>query len=190
MSILFICYNTVPIIRDGTMSILQILEYPDPKLREIAKPVTVFDNKLQEFVSDMFDTMYGDRGAGLAATQVGVNQRVITIDFSPDKSKPLVFINPEIIEYEGTMQHAEGCLSIPGFWVEVERHAWLKVRAFDQHGEEFELEAEGVDGESSLAGCIQHEMDHLQGKLFVDYLSAVKRDRIRKKLEKLQRTRM
>lgn len=172
------------------MSILEILEYPNPRLRETAKPVAIFDEKLQAFVSDMFETMYADHGAGLAATQVGMNQQVITIDFTPNRSRPLVLINPEIIEYEGTMQHAEGCLSIPGFWVEIERHAWIKVRALDQQGKEFELEAEGVDGESSLAGCIQHEMDHLQGKLFVDYLSEIKRNRIRKKLEKLQRTRM
>lgn len=172
------------------MSILQILEYPHPKLREVAEPVVDFNRDTQQFIDDMLETMYADHGVGLAATQVGVLQRVITIDFSADKSDRLILVNPEIIAHEGTIQHAEGCLSVPGFYFDIERHAWIKVRALNRDGEVFEFEVEGTDGVSSVAGCIQHEMDHLNGKLFVDYLSTVKRDRIRKKLEKQQKMRM
>ncbi len=172
------------------MSILQVLEYPDPKLRDIAEPVIEVDDSIGQIVGDMFDTMYADRGAGLAAIQVAIKKQIIVIDFSADKSAQLVLINPEIIAHEGTMQHAEGCLSIPGFYEDIERYRWIKVRALNRHGESFEVEVEGEDGQSSVCGCIQHEMDHLNGKLFVDYLSKLKRDRIRKKLEKLQKVRM
>lgn len=172
------------------MSILQVVEYPDPRLRDKAEPVAIVDDEIRQFVDDMLETMYADRGVGLAAIQVGVKKRVITLDFSADKSAQIVLINPEIIEFRGTMQHAEGCLSVPGFYEEIERHQWIKVRALNREGEVFELEVEGEDGSSSICGCIQHEIDHLDGKLFVDYLSKIKRERIRKKIEKQQRLRM
>jgi len=133
----------------------------------------------------MFETMYEAPGIGLAATQVDVHQRIIVIDISEDKNEPYVFINPEIIAREGVEQMDEGCLSVPGIYETVERAEWIKVRALDRHGQPFELETDGL-----LAVCIQHETDHLDGKLFVDYLSGLKRDRIRKKLEKLRRQTM
>jgi peptide deformylase len=172
------------------VSILEILEYPDPRLREKAQSVAQVDTSIQQLVDDMFETMYADHGVGLAATQVGVNQRIILMDFSSDKSEPYTFINPEIIEHDGTMLHAEGCLSVPGFYEDIERYRWIKVKALNRDGEEFIAEFEGEDGRSSLCGCVQHEMDHLEGKLFVDYLSKLKRERILKKLAKIQRVRM
>ncbi len=165
------------------MAILNILEYPDPRLRTIAEPVSQVDAEIRELVDDMFETMYDAPGIGLAATQVDVHKRVIVMDLSEDKSEPLVFINPEF-EYltDETDVYQEGCLSVPGFFEDVQRPQRVKITALGRDGEEFEMIAQGL-----LAICIQHECDHLNGKLFVDYLSRLKRDRIRKKLEKQQR---
>lgn len=161
------------------MALLPILEYPDPRLRTRAKPVTVFDASLQQLVDDMFETMYAAPGIGLAASQVNVHQRLIIIDVSKDNTEQQVFINPQILTRNGVEVMEEGCLSVPGVFDEVERAQQVRVRAQDRHGKEFERDLEGL-----LAVCLQHEMDHLEGKLFVDYLSDLKRDRIRKKLEK------
>lgn len=166
------------------MAILEILEFPDPRLRTQAKPVAAVDDKLRQLIDDMFETMYDAPGVGLAATQVNVHQRLVVIDVSEDKSQPLVFINPEITILDDELnEYDEGCLSIPGFYETVVRPKRIQVTALDRNGEPFTLEPEGL-----LAVCIQHELDHLNGKLFVDYVSPVKRDRIRKKLEKLHRT--
>jgi len=164
------------------MAILNILNYPDERLRIQAKPVEQFDARLHQQIDDMFETMYTAPGIGLAATQVDYHQRLIVIDVSEDKSQPLVLINPEITEKDGIQQIDEGCLSVPGIYEPVERAEHIRLKAQDKHGQPFEMEAEGL-----LAVCIQHEMDHLQGKLFVDYLSQLKRQRIRKKLQKQQR---
>ncbi|MBT8140777.1 MAG: peptide deformylase [Gammaproteobacteria bacterium] len=161
------------------MSLLKILEFPDPRLRTVAENVTVFDAALKTQVANMFETMYAAPGIGLAATQVNYHQRLIVIDVSADKDEPLVLINPEIISRSGDQVMEEGCLSVPEIYAEVPRAAEITVRAQDVEGETFELEAKEL-----LAVCIQHEMDHLLGKLFVDYLSPLKRDRIRKALEK------
>ncbi len=162
------------------MAQLQILEFPDPRLRKVASPVTVFDEKLEVLIDDMFETMYEAQGIGLAATQVNVHQRLLVIDISETKDSPQTFINPsfEVIE-EDLSEYDEGCLSVPGFYETVSRPSIIQVTAQDKKGEEFQLEAEGL-----LSTCIQHEIDHLDGKLFVDYISALKRQRIRKKLEK------
>ncbi len=164
------------------MALLNILHFPDPRLRTRAAPVTQVDDTIRRLVDDMFDTMYDAPGIGLAATQVNVHQRVIVIDVSEEKNEPRVFINPEIISRDGVEQMDEGCLSVPGVYETVERAERVKVRALNRDGQPFELETDGL-----LAVCIQHEMDHLEGKLFVDYLSSLKRERIRKKLEKLRR---
>ena len=164
------------------MALLNILYFPDARLRTRAKPVEVFDEKLKSLISDMFDTMYEAPGIGLAATQVDVHQRLLVMDVSEDKSDPLVLINPEILAKDGEEEMDEGCLSVPGYYETVRRAEAIKVKAQNSDGEFFELEADGLK-----AVCIQHEMDHLEGKLFVDYLSTLKRDRIRKKLEKTQR---
>lgn len=164
------------------MAILNILNYPDDRLRIKAKPVEQFDDRLQKQIDDMFETMYAAPGIGLAATQVDFHQRLIVIDVSEDKSQPLVVINPEIIEKDGIQQIDEGCLSVPGIYEPVERAEHIRLRMQDRKGNPVEMEAEGL-----LAVCIQHEMDHLEGKLFVDYLSDLKRQRIRKKLQKQQR---
>lgn len=164
------------------MAILNILHFPDPRLRTRAAPVSQVDASIRRLVDDMFDTMYDAPGIGLAATQVNVHQRVIVIDVSEEKNEPRVFINPEIISRDGVERMDEGCLSVPGVYETVERAEKVKVRALNRDGQPFELEADGL-----LAVCIQHEMDHLEGKLFVDYLSSLKRERIRKKLEKLRR---
>ena len=165
------------------MAILNILEFPDPRLRTIAKPVTVFDDALQQLIDDMFETMYAAPGIGLAATQVNVHKRLVVMDLSEDKSEPRVFINPEFESLTEEMdQYQEGCLSVPGFYENVDRPQKVKIKALDRNGEPYELIAEGL-----LAVCIQHECDHLNGKLFVDYLSSLKRDRIKKKLEKQHR---
>ncbi len=164
------------------MTQLSILHYPDERLRTPAQPVEKVDDALRRVIDDMFETMYAAPGIGLAATQVDVHQRLIVIDTSEDKSLPLVFINPEIIEREGEQVIDEGCLSVPGVYEPVKRANHIRVRALDRHGKAFELEAEGL-----LAVCIQHEMDHLSGRLFVDYLSELKRQRIRKKMQKQQR---
>ena len=166
------------------MSILEILEYPDPRLRKIAKPVEKIDQKIQTLLSDMFETMYDAPGIGLAATQVDVHQQIIVMDLSEDKNEPLVFINPEITVLDGDVEKMqEGCLSVPGFYEDVSRIEHVLIKALDKTGKPFELEAEGL-----LAVCIQHEMDHLNGKLFVDYLSNLKRNRIKKKLEKIHKS--
>lgn len=162
------------------MAILDILEFPDPRLRTVAKPVERVDDALRNVIDDMFETMYEAPGIGLAATQVNVHKQLIVIDISEDRSEPLVFINPslEIVDNE-LVEYDEGCLSVPGFYETVSRPTQVKVSALDRDGEAFELITEGL-----LATCIQHEMDHLNGKLFVDYLSTIKRQRIRTKLEK------
>jgi len=162
------------------MAILEILEYPDKRLRTLAKPVKEFDSKLSSLIDNMFETMYEAPGIGLAASQVNVHRQLIVMDLSEEKNEPRVFINPEINILEGEPEKMqEGCLSIPGFYEDIERIEHVLIKALDRHGKAFELEATGL-----LAVCIQHEMDHLDGKLFVDYLSALKRNRIKKKLEK------
>jgi len=167
------------------MAKLTILEYPDPRLRTKAAPVERVDAGLVQVIADMFETMYAAPGIGLAATQVDCHRRVVVVDVSEDKSKPLVFINPEIIERSGSLEIEEGCLSVPGvFDTPTARSEKIRVRALGRDGKPFELEADGL-----LAICIQHELDHLDGKLFVDYLSELKRTRIRKKLEKEKRNR-
>jgi peptide deformylase len=166
------------------MSRLTILEYPDPRLRTRARPVEQFDAALEKLIADMFETMYEAPGIGLAASQVDVHRRLIIMDVSEDRSQPLVFINPEILQREGAAKTEEGCLSVPGVYDDVERAARVRVRAQDQTGAVFERDLDGV-----VAVCLQHEMDHLEGKLFVDYLSDLKRDRIRKKLDKERKER-
>jgi len=161
------------------MALLNILKFPDPRLRTRARPVSDFDDDLRRLVADMFETMYEAPGIGLAATQVDVHKRLLVMDVSEDKSCPRVLINPEILEAEGEEEMDEGCLSVPGYYETVRRAERIRVRAQDERGEWFEIEADGLE-----AVCIQHEMDHLEGRLFVDYLSSLKRDRIRKKLEK------
>lgn len=164
------------------MALLKILEFPDPRLRTKAKPVEAVDDALRELIDNMFETMYAAPGIGLAATQVDVHKRLLVADVSSEKDDPRVFINPEIISKDGVEVMEEGCLSVPGFYEEVERAESIVVRALDRNGESFELAADGL-----LAVCIQHEIDHLDGKLFVDYLSSIKRTRIRRKLEKERR---
>jgi peptide deformylase len=164
------------------MAKLKILEFPDPRLRTRAVPVEVVDDALRALIDDMFETMYEAPGIGLAATQVDVHKRLLVTDVSPDKTEPYVLINPEIIEKDGVTVTDEGCLSVPGYYEEVERAEHIRVRFLDRDGKDREMEADGL-----LAVCIQHEMDHLDGKLFVDYLSESKRLRIRKKLEKERR---
>lgn len=164
------------------MSKLNILEYPDPRLRTRAKKVEKVDDKLRQLIDDMFETMYAAPGIGLAATQVNVHLRVLVADVSDDQSQPVVLINPEIIAADDEGISEEGCLSVPGIYEPVRRFQHVRVHSLDRDGNETELEAYGL-----LAVCIQHEMDHLEGKLFVDYLSELKRQRIRKKIEKGRR---
>jgi len=166
------------------MALRTILEFPDPRLRTRAEPVTRFDAALGTLIDDMLETMYAAPGIGLAATQVDVHKRLIVIDISEEHNEPLVLINPEILAREGEAQTEEGCLSVPGIFDEVKRAARVRVRAQDRNGERFEGDYEGV-----LAVCIQHEMDHLEGRLFVDYLSDLKRERIRKRLDKERKER-
>ena len=166
------------------MAIRTILEFPDQRLRTRAQPVTVFDAELGRLIDDMFESMYAAPGIGLAATQVDVHKRVLVIDISEARNEPLVFVNPEILAREGVAETEEGCLSVPGIFDQVERAEKVRVRAQDRTGAFFEQEYRGT-----LAVCIQHEMDHLEGKLFVDYLSDLKRQRIRKKLEKERKQR-
>jgi peptide deformylase len=162
------------------MALLPILEFPDPRLRTVAKPVTEVDDSIRRLVADMFETMYDAPGIGLAASQVNVHKRVVVIDVSEDKSQPLVFINPEIEVLDGeTSEYDEGCLSVPGFYETVVRPEHIRVKALDANGTAFEMVPQGL-----LAVCIQHELDHLNGKLFVDHISPFKRTRIRAKLEK------
>ncbi len=167
------------------MAILKILHYPDPRLRQVARPVNQVDATVRRLVDDMAETMYQAPGIGLAAIQVERALRVVIIDTSEQRSALRVFINPEIIERDGVQVMEEGCLSVPGIYDEVERALHVRVRALDRDGQPFEMEAEGL-----LAVCIQHEIDHLDGKVFVDYLSRLKQNRIRKKLEKQERLAM
>ena len=164
------------------MAKLTILEFPDPRLRTKAAPVETFDDQLDKLIDDMFETMYAAPGIGLAATQVDVHKRILVLDISETKDEPYCFINPEILERNGVTFGEEGCLSVPGYYEEVERAEHIKVRYLDRDGTERVEEYEGL-----LAVCIQHEIDHLEGKLFVDYLSEAKRTRIRKRLEKERR---
>lgn len=166
------------------MARLTILEYPDPRLRTRATPVTVFDAALSQLIDDMFETMYLAPGIGLAASQVNVHRRLLVIDVSENKDAPRVFINPEILSKEGAAVGEEGCLSVPNIFDKVPRAQKIRIRAQDRSGASFEEDLEGL-----LAVCLQHEMDHLEGRLFVDYLSDLKRERIRKKLEKERRER-
>ena len=166
------------------MTRLTILEYPDPRLRTKAVPVTAVDAPLRELIDDMFETMYAAKGIGLAATQVNVHRRLLVTDVSDGHTDPLVFINPEILASAGKAVGQEGCLSVPGYYDDVERAERIRVRALDREGKPFEADLEGL-----LAVCVQHEIDHLDGKLFVDYLSELKRQRVRKKIEKERRLR-
>lgn len=167
------------------MSQLEILTFPNPRLRQVAKPVTQVDDRVQRHIDDMFETMYAAPGIGLAAIQVGIPLRLVVIDVSEQHDQPLCLINPAILAKEGEEEMDEGCLSVPGFYETVRRAERVRVRALDRDGQPFELETDGL-----LAVCIQHEIDHLDGKLFVDYLSSLKRQRIRKKLEKDEKQRM
>jgi len=167
------------------MAILEILHYPDPRLRRHAEPVATVDDKVRALVDDMAATMYAAPGIGLAAIQVGVAQRVIVIDLSESRNQLQVFINPQIVSAEGEQVLEEGCLSVPGIFEPVTRAERVRVRALDRDGKAFEREARGL-----LATCIQHEIDHLDGKVFVDYLSRLKQERITKKLQKQQRLAM
>ena len=159
------------------MAIRDILHYPDPRLRNRAEPVARVDDEVRQLIDDMLETMYAAPGIGLAATQVDVHKRLLVVDVSSDNSEPNALINPEIIELDGEIMTEEGCLSVPGYYEEVNRAEHIRVRFLDRKGEEAELQAEGL-----LAVCIQHEIDHLDGKLFVDYISEAKRQQIRKRL--------
>ena len=162
------------------MSLLTILRYPDPRLNKVAKPVAAVDERIRTLIDDMFETMYKSRGIGLAATQVDVHERLIVIDVSEERTEQLVLINPELIaRSEERVVGDEGCLSVPTIYDKVERHERVTVRALDRQGRSFDLEADGL-----LAICIQHEMDHLMGRVFVEYLSPLKRNRIRTKMIK------
>ncbi|AZN36923.1 peptide deformylase [Iodobacter ciconiae] len=167
------------------MAILNILHYPDDRLYTVAKPVTVFDDRLQQLVCDMSETMYAAPGIGLAATQVNIHQRIVVIDISEEKNSLIALINPEITMMDGKTMWEEGCLSVPGIYEEVERAERVSIRAFDSKGQAFELAADGL-----LAICIQHELDHLDGKVFVEKLSKLKLSRIVQKLKKNQRKTM
>ncbi len=164
------------------MAKLKILEFPDPRLRTVAAPVDTVDDALRTLIDDMFETMYAALGIGLAATQVDVHRRLLVADVSSDKTDPRVYINPVILARDGVEVTEEGCLSVPGFYEEVERAETVRVRAQGRDGSWFEDDLDGL-----LAVCVQHEIDHLDGKLFVDYLSPMKRNRIRKKLTKNRR---
>ncbi|TAK38314.1 MAG: peptide deformylase [Betaproteobacteria bacterium] len=161
------------------MAILNILRYPDARLHKVALPVTVFDDGLRALVRDMTETMYAAPGVGLAATQVDVHKQVIVVDVSERRDSTVVLVNPEVVDASGVSDIEEGCLSVPGIYETVERAERVRVRAYDQHGKSFTLEAQGL-----LSVCIQHEMDHLKGKVFVEYLSPLKQQRIRGKLAK------
>lgn len=165
------------------MSQLAILQYPDPRLQKVARPVADVDDRVRAVIADMFETMYAAKGVGLAATQVDVHERIIVIDVSEERNQPLVLINPDIVERGADLKDwEEGCLSLPGVYDKVVRPDRIRVRATDTQGAAFELEADGL-----LSVCIQHEMDHLVGKVFVDYLSPLKRNRIRARMVKRQR---
>ncbi|MBU0654368.1 MAG: peptide deformylase [Gammaproteobacteria bacterium] len=164
------------------MARLNILHHPDPRLRKKAAPVEAVDAQIRQIVDDMFETMYAAQGIGLAATQANIHQRIITIDVAEKGNEPLCLINPEIIQQEGSVEHEEGCLSVPDYYDKVTRAERIRVRAIDRDGNTYEKDADGL-----LAVCIQHEMDHLEGKLFVDYLSSLKQQRVRKKMEKWEK---
>jgi peptide deformylase len=164
------------------MAKLDVLRFPDQRLRKKAKPVEQVDDDIRRIVDDMYETMYAENGVGLAATQVNIHKQIIVMDVSKDSKEPMCFINPEVIEKAGSKIHEEGCLSVPEYFADVERAATVKIKALNEKGEAFEIDADEL-----LAVCIQHEMDHLQGKLFVDYLSPLKQQRVRKKMEKLAR---
>jgi len=164
------------------MTMLTILEFPDPRLRTKAQPVTVFDQALKDLIGAMLETMYAAPGIGLAATQVNVHKQLLVLDVSEEKNQPLALINPRIVANDGSQIYQEGCLSVPGIFADVERADRITVEAQDRDGQPLTLHADGL-----LAVCIQHEMDHLVGKLFVDYLSPLKREMVRKKLEKQRR---
>ena len=164
------------------MARLQVLHYPDPRLRNKARPVENVDDTVRRLIDDMFETMYEAPGIGLAAIQVNVPWRVVTIDVSEQRNEPLCLINPTILAEDGEQETEEGCLSVPGVYDTLTRSQWIRASALDRDGEPFEIEAEGL-----LAVCVQHEMDHLEGRLFVDYLSRLKRQRIQKRAEKQQR---
>ncbi|WP_428819654.1 peptide deformylase [Microbulbifer sp. MCCC 1A16149] len=165
------------------MAKLEILEFPDPRLRKVAEPVTEVTDAHRTLIDDMFETMYDAPGVGLAATQINVHERIVVIDVSEDQSEPLVMINPQVEVLDPEIhKYDEGCLSVPGFYETVQRPRKIRLKALDRNGETYALEAEGL-----LAVCIQHEIDHLDGKLFVDYISPLKRNRIRSKLEKAHR---
>jgi len=166
------------------MAILDILEFPDPRLRTKAQPVKTVDARIRTFISDMLETMYAAPGIGLAATQVNEHIRVVVIDVSEQHDQPLVLVNPQYTVLEGTQTYDEGCLSVPGYYETVTRAERIRVNALDREGKSQDFEADGL-----LSVCIQHELDHLDGKLFVDHISSLKRQRIRKKLEKEQRSR-
>ena len=165
------------------MALLNILCYPDPRLHKVAKPVTEFDDKLRTLVADMLETMYESQGVGLAATQVDVHQRLVVMDTTDERNQPTVLVNPEITWFsEERVKGEEGCLSVPGIYDGVERAVAVKVKAADEHGKVRELSAEGL-----MAVCVQHELDHLMGKVFVEYLSPLKRNRIKTKMLKAQK---
>lgn len=165
------------------MPLLEILKFPDDRLRTIAKPVEAVTDEIKQLVDDMFETMYAAPGIGLAATQVNAHLRIVVIDVSSDKDEPLCLINPVITAKDGIEQHEEGCLSVPGIYETVERAERIEFKALNRDGEEFKMSVDDL-----LAVCVQHELDHLKGKLFVDYLSPLKRNRIKKKMEKHQKT--
>jgi len=167
------------------MAILNILHFPDERLRTVAKPVAKVTHKHRTLINNMLETMYDAPGIGLAATQINVHERILVVDISEEKNEPVVLINPEILEKDGDQEFDEGCLSVPGIYETVHRAESIRISALNKEGESFEMNAHGL-----LAVCIQHEMDHLEGKLFVDYLSQLKKQRIRKKLEKQQKNAM
>jgi peptide deformylase len=167
---------------ESLLSVLTILEFPDERLRKKAVTVKTVDGNVKKLVDDMLETMYTAKGVGLAATQVNIHQRIVVIDVSEEKDNPLCLINPEIIEKDGVEESEEGCLSVPGFFEKVKRAEHIRVKAINREGQPFEFEANDL-----LAVCVQHELDHLEGKLFVDYISTLKRQRIKKKLEKIHK---
>ncbi len=167
------------------MAILPILEFPDERLRKKAKPVEAVDQPIRQLIDDLLETMYAAPGIGLAANQVNVQKRIIVLDISEEKNTPQAFVNPEVVRRQGLEESEEGCLSVPGVFEKVKRAEKIQVRALDREGQLLEFEAEGL-----LAVCIQHEIDHLEGKLFVDYLSPLKRQLARKKVKKEQRQRV
>jgi len=166
------------------MALLTILEFPDERLRKKASPVAAVDHSTRQLIDDMLETMYAAPGIGLAANQVNIQKRIIVLDISEEKNSPLALINPEILTKEGQEESDEGCLSVPGVFEKVKRAEKIRVKALNRDGDSFEMDAEGI-----LAVCIQHEIDHLEGKLFVDYLSPLKRQLARKKVKKEQRQR-